>query len=152
MGTHIVGDVLQDVGLQRHVHVHGPHDPAQLPLPHVQHAVNLLHALAADDEPVPRLGGHGLDGGLDLGQPEEVHVAILLLVRAVLFQPEGVERLVGGGRAVDGLVGLVSAGGFSWGSGGGLGWTYEGPWRRVLGTSSGETIVRGSVGLDWFGW
>lgn len=108
---YVFGDVLQNVGLQRHVHVHGADDPAQLPLAHVQHAVNLLDALPADDELVPRLGGHGLDGGLDLGQAEEVHVAILLPVRAVLLEAEGVEGLVGGGGAVDGLKGLVPAGG-----------------------------------------
>ena len=95
MQTHIVGHVLENVGLQHHVHVHGPDDPAQLPLAHVQHAVGLLDALAVDDELAPGLQGDLLDGGLDARQAEEVHVAILLLVRPVPLQLEVVQGLVG---------------------------------------------------------
>ena len=81
--TQIFRDILQNVRLQRHVHIYRPRDPAQLALPHIQHALNSLHHLTRDREAIPRLGGNGLHGWLQFREAQEVDICILLLVLLV---------------------------------------------------------------------
>lgn len=92
--THIFGNILKDVWLQRHVHVDGASDPAELALADVEDSVNMPGLLAANYRTVPGLGGDCIDGGPDGGQAQEVDIRILLLVRAFLGEDEGAERFV----------------------------------------------------------
>lgn len=95
VGAHIFGYILKNIGLQSHIHVDRPRNPAQLALPNVEHAINPLGLLASNLCALPRLGSHLFYRGFDLGESQKVHVAILLLVRPLLVQGEGVKRLVG---------------------------------------------------------
>lgn len=92
--THIFGNIVQDVGLQWHVHINGPRDPAQFSLPHIQHPFNLFGWLAANYNTLERGRCYLLNGGLDLGQAEEVHVTELLLILSVLLQVKGSQGFV----------------------------------------------------------
>lgn len=92
--SHIFGYILKDVGLQPHVHVNRSRNPAQLALPHIKHSLNPRGSLAANLCALPCLCSHLFYRGLDLGEPQEVHVAKLLLVGSLLLQGEGMERVV----------------------------------------------------------
>lgn len=107
--THILGDIIQNIWLQRHVDVNSPGNPAQLALAHIQHAVDLGGRLAANDCAVPSCLGHSLHGRPDLRQPQEVCIGILLLVAAAFLQLESIEWLVMGLRAVERLCRRVAA-------------------------------------------
>lgn len=90
-------DVVENVGLQRHLHVDGTGDPNQLALSDVEHTIDFVHfvsanllygvsilllviAEVADLETIPCFAGNTFYGGLENSQASKVHVGILLLI------------------------------------------------------------------------
>lgn len=93
-GTYILSHIVKYARLQRHIHVDGPGDPAQLALADIQDPVHLGRCLAAKLGALPCGACNLFDGGLDLCETEEVYIGKLLLVVAVLGQGEAVEGFV----------------------------------------------------------
>lgn len=87
--TYVLRHVLQNVGLQGHVHIDGAGDPTQLALADVENAVDMAGFLAAYDCAVPGFSRDGVDCGFDRGEAQEVDVGILLLVGTLLWEGEG---------------------------------------------------------------
>lgn len=128
--TNIFGDILENIRLETHLHIHSAGDPAKLALPDIQHPVDSLGGFASNHSTIPRGGGNLFDGGLDPCESEKVHVAILLLIGSLLVQCEAVQGFVGvcdaGRSCVGGIsVTLASATG-SYDMDSHTKWTYEG--------------------------
>ena len=83
-GAHIFGNILQDAGLQRHVHIDSARHPAQLALADIQHSLNLLCLLAANFCIFPGCDGGLLNSWLNLGEPQEIYIGKLLLILSLL--------------------------------------------------------------------
>ncbi len=94
MATYVLRHILEYAGLQRHVHVDGADDPAQLPLADVQDPVHLGRSLAAQNSALPCCNRNLFDRRLYLGKAQKVYIGKLLLVLAVLGEGKAVEGLV----------------------------------------------------------
>jgi hypothetical protein len=87
--AYILGHILQNIRLQWHLHVYGASYPAQLSLPDIKHSFNSLCFLFANLCTCPSLCGYFIDSWFYLGEAQKVHIAILLLVRALLVEDKG---------------------------------------------------------------
>lgn len=76
-GAHVSCDVLHDVWLEKHVHVDGAYDPAQLALDDLEDAGD--HDGVAGDI-FPAVCGAALDDGLECGEPFVVYICVLVLI------------------------------------------------------------------------
>jgi hypothetical protein len=102
--TYILGHVLQNIRLQWHLHVYGAGHPAQLSLPNIEHSFNSLCFLFTNGCTCPSFCGYFINSWFYLGEAQKVHVAILLLVRALLIEDKGLQGLVNGGAPRRNLV------------------------------------------------
>jgi hypothetical protein len=93
-GTYVLSHILKHARLQRHIHVDGPGDPAQLTLAHIQDPVHLGRGLAAKLGALPCGACNLFHSGFDLCKSEVVYIGILLLVVAILGEGKAVERFV----------------------------------------------------------
>lgn len=87
----VCGDILQNIGFQRHVKVDSAGNPAEFALAHIEDTVYGARGLVRDGVGGPGLLGEEGDGGFKRGETEEVDVRELLLVGFAL------EEVVGGG-------------------------------------------------------
>lgn len=100
--TYILRNVFENIWLQGHFHIYCTGYPAQFSLAHIKHTIHSLGFLASNHGALPRRRCYFLYSRLDLCQPQEVHIAILLLVSLCLVKLEAVKRLVsqiGAGRS-----------------------------------------------------
>lgn len=70
--AHLLREIIEDTRLQHHVHEDGADDPAQLALPHVQHALDAPGPLAAKFIVAPGVLGDTLDVALEQGEAHKV--------------------------------------------------------------------------------
>lgn len=92
--TYVFGNIVQNIWLERHGHVHRPHNPAKLALAHIQDSLDFRSLLATDHGVAPGRRGNRFDRGSNFRQPQEIYVRILLLVMSILAQSERAEWLV----------------------------------------------------------
>jgi hypothetical protein len=106
--AHIFCDVFQNIWLQRHLHIYRTSYPNKLSLPNVQHSLHPCNFFASNLKSIPSLLSNLLDFGLQLREPQEVHVSILLLILLLFLELKGVKGLVGGWGALEALKWLIS--------------------------------------------
>jgi hypothetical protein len=87
--AYILRHVLQNIRLQWHLHVYGASYPAQLSLPDIKHSFNSLCLLFTNRRAFPGFCGYFIDSWFYLGEAQKVHIAILLLVGALLSEDKG---------------------------------------------------------------
>jgi hypothetical protein len=81
--TYLFGKIVENVGLENHFHEDGTYNPAQLALPHVQHALHPPRLLPAEFIVAPCFFSDALDVAFEQGETHEVEVGILGCVFAL---------------------------------------------------------------------
>jgi hypothetical protein len=124
--TDLFRKIVQNVRLHWQIHVHCTGHPAQLALSHIEHSIDASNLLSGNldiptavrnvhplyqacriesshNQSIPSVRRNLFHTGLQLGQSQKVHIAILLLIVPSLTggKMKGVKRIVIRGCAVD---------------------------------------------------